>query len=106
MNPADKLRLRLELVEERGGICENPDCDAPAAELHHGCVGDKKRIKDVLFTKHNLILLCHECNTSRMYDNAEGRQYWWEINLARYGDEQIEWLWRVNNECVIPYTFD
>jgi len=105
MNKADKLHLRLKLVEERGSRCENPDCNNPASDLHHGCIGDKKRLKDVLFTKFNLVLLCRKCNTSRIFDNEKGRQYWWDKNLERYGDKQIEWLWEVNAHCVVPYRF-
>ena len=106
MNKIDKTRIRLELVEERGGICENPACNNPASDFHHCCIGDKKRLKDVLMSKHNAALLCNTCNVSRMYDNESGRQYWWEINLARYGESQIEWLWRVNNLCKVPYRFE
>ena len=107
MNRADKLRIRLEIYEERGAWCENPDCHKPATDLHHGCIGDRKRLKDVLFTKYNLIMLCHECNVSRMYDNAEGRQYWWDAQVNRYGDfEMLKWLETVNRSCIVPFTFD
>ena len=106
MKKADKLRLRHELVEARGGICENPDCHNPASDTHHCCIGDKKALKDILFTKYNLVLLCRKCNTSRIYDNESGRLYWWGVQCARYGEKRmVSWLDSVNEQVKIPYKF-
>ena len=104
LSKADKFRVRLEIVDERGSRCEG--CNKPASDLHHGCIGDRKRLKEVLFRKENLIVLCRTCNVSRKYDNEKGRQYWWEFQVERYGMfEMLKWLGEVNNQCIIPFVF-
>ena len=86
-----KSRLRLELTDERGQACEW--CGKPASQLHHCIIGDKKSHKKLLFCKENLIVMCHDCNVSRRFDNEWGRQYWWGVQCKRYGqDHMIEWL--------------
>ena len=110
LSKTNKLRIRLEIYEERfqetQGRCENPDCHRPASDLHHGCIRDLKRLKKVLFTKFNLIMLCRECNCSKMYDNEAGRQHWWDIQVKRYGlFAMLKWLGEVNRQCIIPFVF-
>jgi hypothetical protein len=93
LNKGNKKRIRLEIYEERGGRCEREGCFAPASDLHHGIIGDKKRFKDVLFCKENLFLSCRECNISRIMDNEEQRQTFWCMNSERYGEERmLSWL--------------
>ena len=107
MDKSDKLQIRLEIYDERGAWCENPDCNRPATDLHHGVISDRKRLKDILFTKFNLIMLCNQCNVSRMYDNVDGRQYWFDVQCARYGEfDMLSWLGDVNRLCIIPFVFD
>ncbi len=91
MNRADKLRLRLELVEGRGYDCER--CGEPGSQLHHGIIGNKKRFKKELFCKENLFVSCATCNVSRVMDNEKWRQRFWRIQCDRYGEfHMLEWL--------------
>ena len=106
MKKADKLRLRFELTEERGFHCEYTGKRLAGFHLHHGIIGDKVRLKEVLFCKENLFIVDPDINTSRVLDNQKQREAFWILNCERYGSEIMDnWLERVNLLCVVKYSF-
>ena len=106
MNKADKLRLRLRLVEQRGFTCEACGRALSSFHLHHGIINDKKSLRDVLFCEENLFIVDPDCNVSRVLDNQEQRVKFWLLQVERYGlPRMLAWLERVNEGLIVPYRF-
>jgi len=78
MNKAGKRKL--ELIEERGPLCEYCKIN-PAADAHHCLFGRSKRYPQ-LDVKYNLMLLCPGCHK---FASFEMKRVFWEIQVRRYG---------------------
>ena len=89
MNTADRTRLRLELVEERGYSCEN--CGRTGGELHHCFFHGRK---PDIFEKENLMIACRVCHVEKkLLDSNEAKQRFWLIQCERYGTAHMDdWL--------------
>jgi hypothetical protein len=82
--------IRLELLGERGYICEACG-DRSWTDLHHGILSKDSRFPDKLYKKVNLMCTCHTCNTSRVLDNYEMRRlFCWIQELRGYNSHA--WL--------------
>ena len=106
MKKADKLRLRLELIEERGWVCEFTGKPLSGFHLHHGIIGDCKALRDVLHCKENLFIVDPNINISRVLDNQEQRDKFWGVQVERYGEDRMRgFIDSVNEQVKIPYKF-
>ena len=63
---AEYRRLRDRILERDGWLCQEPDCGAPAQEVHH--VRDTRSEgldSPLVWDEQNLISLCKRCHNAK-----------------------------------------
>ena len=74
-------------------------CPSTAVDSHHVFFqrrrgkNSTKKIRDYVDAEYNQELFCRPCHITN--DNYENREYYFEVQLARYGDALIQWF----NRC-------
>ena len=102
----DRLKLKQDLVIERGSKCEC--CGENAIlDLHEGIVtrADAGRDwKDLIFCSINCFLLCRDCHTN--WGKMFPREKAWEVSCERYGEEVVkEWYKTLPWKIGVPRRF-
>lgn len=92
----------FELARERGFMCEwckrKKGEDAfwrpnQGTELHHALIRRDVRFKRHLDVDENFCLVCHDCHMSGDVDTREFRQWFFRIQVKRYGMERMaKWM--------------
>jgi len=82
-------RLKLELMEERGYVCEY--CRVSPAEHAHHCLFGRRKGHPEYDVKENLMLLCSGCHENKTGQTM--KRVFIEIQDRRYGGtHMVEWF--------------
>jgi len=87
---------KREILDERGTSCEC-GCWKQGHDLHHCFIHNIKQNGRSKYPElndpRNLVLVNHDEHISRKFDNKVWRQYFWEVQVDRYGyDKMMEWV--------------
>lgn len=86
--PINKAKI---LAEYRSFLCEC-GCGRKGEDLHH-CLIHAMKYHPELDVPENLVLITHQENVDRKYDNLAGRKKFWQYQCRKYGTERmLKWL--------------
>jgi len=87
-----------DLREERGNLCEHCK-QLPGTQRHHVFFRRSKNHHEYDH-KFNLMLVAAKCHMEGKVDAREVREWFWKVQVERYGQEFIDWYESVPTKSV------
>lgn len=92
-NPPMNKQEYLEHRKQHGWdfMCDSGEL-VLGTDMHHCFIGRRKGYR-ILDDYRNIVLVNHPLHTQRKFDNRSWRIYFWNLQCARYGTENmLEWV--------------